>query len=231
MVSAGNTGATVAAVLLTLGRIRGSTARRSRMLPTTAGKPRASLTSGRRRRADVRKPRPVRRDGVALHGARYRPRAAEGGPPTWARRRRRATAAPGDACRAQGQRPRFGNVEGRDVMRGTTDIAVCDGFTGNVLIKGFDRHQSTCSESIRNDIFLGPLGKIAYLFGWVGVRKMRHRLDDRTPRLRSSAWTACRWSPHGWRARARSAGPSSWPSGRPVAGSSAIAESAAVARP
>ena len=28
-----------------------------------------------------------------------------------------------------------GNVEGNDIFKGTTDIVVCDGFVGNVLLK------------------------------------------------------------------------------------------------
>lgn len=32
--------------------------------------------------------------------------------------------------------PRFhGNVEGRDIQKGTTDVVVCDGFVGNILLK------------------------------------------------------------------------------------------------
>ena len=32
--------------------------------------------------------------------------------------------------------PKFhGNVEGRDILRGTTDIIVCDGYVGNVILK------------------------------------------------------------------------------------------------
>jgi len=29
----------------------------------------------------------------------------------------------------------IGNVEGRDVLRGTADVVICDGFVGNVLLK------------------------------------------------------------------------------------------------
>lgn len=31
-----------------------------------------------------------------------------------------------------------GNIEGGDILSGDVDIAVCDGFTGNVMIKGFE---------------------------------------------------------------------------------------------
>jgi len=29
----------------------------------------------------------------------------------------------------------IGNVEGRDILKGTLDVAVCDGFTGNIILK------------------------------------------------------------------------------------------------
>ena len=29
----------------------------------------------------------------------------------------------------------FGNVEGNDIYKGTTDVVVCDGFVGNVALK------------------------------------------------------------------------------------------------
>ena len=29
----------------------------------------------------------------------------------------------------------IGNIEGRDVLRGKTDVIVCDGFTGNIILK------------------------------------------------------------------------------------------------
>ena len=29
----------------------------------------------------------------------------------------------------------FGNIEGDDIYKGTTDVVVCDGFVGNVALK------------------------------------------------------------------------------------------------
>ena len=29
----------------------------------------------------------------------------------------------------------YGNVEGDDIFKGTTDVVVCDGFVGNVALK------------------------------------------------------------------------------------------------
>ena len=39
------------------------------------------------------------------------------------------------AADAAGQINFHGNVEGNDIFKGTTDIVVCDGFVGNVLLK------------------------------------------------------------------------------------------------
>mgnify|MGYP000985225286 CR=1 FL=1 len=36
---------------------------------------------------------------------------------------------------AAGQLNFHGNVEGNDIYKGTTDLVVCDGFVGNVLLK------------------------------------------------------------------------------------------------
>ena len=32
----------------------------------------------------------------------------------------------------------YGNVEGNDIFKGTTDIVVCDGFVGNVTLKAVE---------------------------------------------------------------------------------------------
>src|SRR5207302_707249 len=71
----------------------------------------------------------------------------------------------------------YGNIEGRDVVRGTTDICVTDGFTGNVLAKGMEGVVDVFVDGIRNDIFGGPLGKVAGLFALPGLGKFRSRMD------------------------------------------------------
>jgi glycerol-3-phosphate acyltransferase PlsX len=71
----------------------------------------------------------------------------------------------------------YGNIEGRDVTRGITDICVTDGFTGNVLAKGMEGVVDVFVEGIRRDIFGGPLGKIAGVFALGGISKFRGRMD------------------------------------------------------
>ena len=55
-----------------------------------------------------------------------------------------------------------GNVEGRDVLKGTTDVVVCDGFVGNVVLKfgesvaGFlkSRFRSAAQKSFKNKLMM-----------------------------------------------------------------------------
>ena len=118
----GNTGATMAAALLRMGRIRASPGPRSRCRsPCPAAHPPAARRRRRDRRLHARVARPVR-----AHGPRVRPR-----PP------RRSTS-PRSACSRTARRPGkgdelrkrtfallakvpgfIGNVEGRDLMHGT----------------------------------------------------------------------------------------------------------------
>jgi glycerol-3-phosphate acyltransferase PlsX len=45
----------------------------------------------------------------------------------------------------------FGNIEGDDVFKGTTDIVVCDGFVGNVALKASEGLASMISGFIREE--------------------------------------------------------------------------------
>ena len=181
VVSAGNTGATMAAALLGLGRIPGiDRPALCGMLPTTANKPACILDAGATMDADennlLQYARMATRFMEGVHGV-DRPSVGlvnVGEEPE--KGTRMALAAHALLSGAEDLNF-FGNVEGRDVMRGTTDIVVCDGFVGNVLIKGLEGTVDVFRDGIRNDIFGGVLGKIAYLFAARGLRKMRSRLD------------------------------------------------------
>src|SRR5436305_9976791 len=181
VVSAGNTGATMAAALLVLGRIRGiDRPALCGMLPTTKGKPACLLDAGATMDADehniLQFARMAARFMEQVHGVE-RPsvglinvgeEAEKGG-------RLQQTA---HALLSGAEDLNFyGNIEGRDVVRGTTDICVTDGFTGNVLAKGMEGVVDVFVEGIRNDIFGGPLGKVAGLFSLPGLGKFRSRMD------------------------------------------------------
>jgi len=181
VVSAGNTGATVAAAILILRRIPGiDRPAMCGMLPTTAGKPACLIDAGATMDAD---PRNLLQ--YALMASRFMERVHLIDRPTVGLLNVGEEAEKGGRVQQEAHALLsgadglnfHGNVEGRDVMRGVTDIVVCDGFVGNVLAKGMEGVVDVFRDGIRNDVFGGPLGKIAGLVAWGGIRKLRHRLD------------------------------------------------------
>lgn len=44
----------------------------------------------------------------------------------------------------------IGNVEGRDIMQGTADVTVCDGFVGNVVLKTIEGMASVIGKKLKN---------------------------------------------------------------------------------
>ncbi len=50
----------------------------------------------------------------------------------------------------------MGNVEGSDIFNGSTDVIVCDGFTGNILLKTSEGVASSISKLIKQNIKRSP---------------------------------------------------------------------------
>jgi glycerol-3-phosphate acyltransferase PlsX len=77
----------------------------------------------------------------------------------------RPSSAPANCCarRRRGQINFHGNVEGNDIFKGTTDIVVCDGFVGNVMLKTSEGLASMLSDFIRQEFTRNPLTKLAAL--------------------------------------------------------------------
>src|SRR5438552_2185188 len=181
VVSAGNTGATMAAALLTLGRIRGiDRPALCGMLPTTKRRPACLIDAGATMDAEANNLLQF-----ARMASRFMERVHDVDRPTVGLMNVGEESEKGGRVQQEAHALLsgatdinfYGNVEGRDPLRGTTDIVVCDGFTGNVLAKGMEGVVDVFREGIRNDIFGGVRGKIAYLFALGGVRKLRGRLD------------------------------------------------------
>lgn len=53
-----------------------------------------------------------------------------------------------------------GNVEGRDIPEGNVDIVVCDGFTGNVILKLFEGVALTIFDALKKEILSSTISKI-----------------------------------------------------------------------
>ena len=72
-----------------------------------------------------------------------------------------------------------GNVEGNDIFKGTTDIVVCDGFVGNVLLKTSEGLASMMGEFIKQEFTRGLYGKFAALVALPVLRHFKARVDHR----------------------------------------------------
>ena len=72
-----------------------------------------------------------------------------------------------------------GNVEGRDVPMGTVDVVVCDGFSGNVLIKTIEGTAMFMGSLLKKLFKKNIFSKIGYLLCKSGVTDMMKMMDYR----------------------------------------------------
>ena len=70
-----------------------------------------------------------------------------------------------------------GNCEGRDVLSGAFDVVVCDGFTGNVLLKFLESVGSVLLGVLRAELPRGRRGKVGSAFLRSNLRRIKKRLD------------------------------------------------------
>ncbi len=65
-----------------------------------------------------------------------------------------------------------GNIEGKDLYKGHIDVAVCDGFVGNVVLKTTESIAKAIGYWLRKECFKGPLR----IFGAILLRGAFHSL-------------------------------------------------------
>ncbi|WP_413358556.1 phosphate acyltransferase PlsX [Prochlorococcus sp. MIT 1201] len=70
-----------------------------------------------------------------------------------------------------------GNCEGRDVLSGAFDVVVCDGFTGNVLLKFLESVGSVLLDVLRAELPRGRRGKVGSAFLRSNLKRIKKRLD------------------------------------------------------
>ena len=83
------------------------------------------------------------------------------------------------AAAAQGHLNFVGNVEGNDIFKGTTDIVVCDGFVGNVVLKASEGLASMLSEFIRQEFTRNLFTKLAAVVAMPVLKHFKQRVDHR----------------------------------------------------
>ena len=70
-----------------------------------------------------------------------------------------------------------GNCEGRDVLSGEFDVVVCDGFTGNVLLKFLESVGSVLLGVLKAELPRGRRGKVGSAFLISNLKRIKKRLD------------------------------------------------------
>jgi len=73
----------------------------------------------------------------------------------------------------------YGNVEGNDIFKGTTDIVVCDGFVGNVALKTSEGLAAMLSNFIKQEFTRSLYAKLAALVALPVLNKFKRRVDHR----------------------------------------------------
>jgi glycerol-3-phosphate acyltransferase PlsX len=73
-----------------------------------------------------------------------------------------------------------GNTEGRDLLTGSADVVVTDGFTGNVALKVTEGTIQSLLEGLREEITATAVGKLGGLLIRPAARRLRKRLDPDT---------------------------------------------------
>src|SRR6185369_4725106 len=73
----------------------------------------------------------------------------------------------------------YGNVEGNDIFKGTTDIVVCDGFVGNVALKTSEGLATMIGGFLREEFSRNIFTRIAGIVAYPILSAFKSRVDYR----------------------------------------------------
>jgi glycerol-3-phosphate acyltransferase PlsX len=71
----------------------------------------------------------------------------------------------------------IGNVEGRDIFTGHTDVIVCDGFVGNVALKVSEGLADMIASMLKESLKATVTRQIGYLLSRSAFRDFKKRID------------------------------------------------------
>ncbi|MBA2750018.1 MAG: phosphate acyltransferase PlsX [Tatlockia sp.] len=181
VVSAGHSGAAMAAGLLRLGRLKGiDRPAIGAVLPTIASKPVIILDVG----ANV-DCRPKFLEQFALMGSIYSQYVLGVDEPKVGLLNIGEESCKGNELAIRTyelleKNPRvsfIGNAEGRDVLSGRFDVIVCDGFTGNVLLKFAEAVGEVLLQILREELPQGLRGQIGTAILEPNLKRIKQRVD------------------------------------------------------
>jgi len=70
-----------------------------------------------------------------------------------------------------------GNVEGHDLFKGETDVAVCDGFVGNIILKTSESVAHAITHWLKREFKRTPLRMLGALLLSGALKSMKQRMD------------------------------------------------------
>ncbi|SNS74873.1 phosphate:acyl-[acyl carrier protein] acyltransferase [Noviherbaspirillum humi] len=71
----------------------------------------------------------------------------------------------------------YGNVEGNDIFAGTTDIVVCDGFVGNVVLKASEGLGRFVKKALTDEFKRNPLNMLGALIARGAIKAFSSRMN------------------------------------------------------
>ncbi len=181
VVSAGHSGAAMAAALLRLGRIKGiDRPAIGAVFPTLVGKPVIVLDVG----ANVDS-KPKYLEQFALMGTIYSKYVLGTAEPKVGLLNIGEEPSKGDELALRTHElltenpaiPFVGNAEGRDVLSGNFDVIVCDGFVGNVLLKFAEAVGEIMLQILKEELPRGIKGKIGTAILKPNLKRIKQRID------------------------------------------------------
>ena len=72
-----------------------------------------------------------------------------------------------------------GYIEGNELMNGTVNVIVSDGFTGNVALKTAEGTANFITDELKKALSGNILGKLSSLLNISNLKKFKQRLDPR----------------------------------------------------
>ncbi|ERN40271.1 fatty acid/phospholipid synthesis protein PlsX [Rubidibacter lacunae KORDI 51-2] len=182
VVSAGHSGAAMAAALLRLGRIKGiDRPAIGALLPTmVAGKSVIVLDVGA-----IVDCRPKYLEQFAIMGTVYSKYVLDVNEPKVGLLNIGEESSKGNDLAARAHKllaaneriPFIGNAEGRDVLSGEFDVIVCDGFVGNILLKFAEAVGEVMLQIVREELPQGLRGQLGTAMLKPNLRRIKQRMD------------------------------------------------------
>ncbi|RJF98387.1 phosphate acyltransferase PlsX [Noviherbaspirillum saxi] len=71
----------------------------------------------------------------------------------------------------------YGNVEGNDIFEGTTDIVVCDGFVGNVVLKASEGLGRFLKNIVKSEFKSNPINMLGAIIAQGALKSISQRMN------------------------------------------------------